>query len=103
MEMDIKRMSIVKIAQMFNESILSKLYYAYIAQCYMWDNRYDDETLDRIINLAIYAEEKSEISYSIYSFIDSIIMLMDTGKTLDELEKLDRWDLLITLDSVRPY
>ena len=103
LENDIDKMSIVKLARMFDERSLSKLYYAYIAKCYMYDDKFDDNTIERMIDLADYAFLKSESVNSIFSYIDAIITLIESGKSLDELENLSKWDLLSTLDSAMPY
>ena len=95
------QMPLHDIARSLDYQTLYILHQAYICKLYL--DRYDGELVERVVDLSDYIYCKSEDNRSQVSIADAIFMLMDTGKTIDELENMEKWEIMASIDSVSCY
>lgn len=101
LEVSIKDLKPFEIAEKLDHETLYLLHQAYMCKLYL--GTYDNETVERVVKLSDYVYCKSEDNRSESSIADALFMLIDTGKSIDELENMDKWQLFENIDSVSCY
>ena len=93
----VKDKSETSIIQLFDNQTSKKISSAY--DCELAFNHLagnvDADTKQRIYCLAEYIWLKDESSMSINSILDAIVEFINNGEKIDDLEEMDKWDLIL--------
>ena len=88
-------MSYTELAERIDRKVLERLERAYIASLYRSDFDEDEGTLNRVIDLAVNLYYYNNYDHSKFWYTDLLsVLINEKDYTIDDLEELDRDELL---------